>query len=129
MIFVHLIVPLIHLVVVVKTHLLLIFIPEQCLSSYVTARFSLLSPDLSTDFSPSTPFTSAQCQMLTFNPYKAKTNNTQGDLLAHLYIHRLFNVIIKFKLCIILLYILNNTLTLIIRIISLLHCHFYVYCI
>ena len=107
------------MVVVAKTHLLLIFIPEQCLSSHVTARFGLLSPDLSTDLSLSIPFASAQRQMFIYNSYKAKTNNTQGDLLAHLYIHGLLIVINKYKLYIILFYIFNTTLTLIIYIISL----------
>ena len=92
MTFSHLIVPLVHLVIVAKTHLSLIFIPEQC---HVIAKIGILSPDLSTYLSLSTPFTSAKCQMFICNSYKAKTNNIQGDLLDHLYIHMLLIVIIN----------------------------------
>ena len=123
MIFILWTVPLVHLIVVAKTHLSLIFIPEQCLSYHVTARIGLLPLDLSTYLSQHISHHAVpnnRCSFLIHIKQKQTTHKVI-DLLAQLYIHRLLVIIIKYKLYIILFFIFNNKLTLITHIISLPH--------
>ena len=119
-IFGHWIVSLVHLVVVAKTHLSFpshnwLFV-KHCLSPPAIVRFDLLSSILSIDLSSThiSPLLNVRCSFT----IHTTQNNTQCDLLPHFYSNRLLIIVIGYKLYIISLYIYNNILNLIMRILS-----------